>query len=119
MLRREFLIGAAATLAWPALATPSSPFQPDLWPPLNSRPDFIAWMQTHRGEDPVILGRRWDRYLEVLKFNDLWTPAEKRAFLLTPREEFVLPEDRDEAYVGHYLESASASRSPRPARWGA
>ena len=104
MLRREFLIGAAATLASPALASPSSPFQQDLWPPLNSRGDFIAWMQAHRGEDPVILGRRWDRYLEVLKFNDLWTPAEKRAFLFTPREEFVLPENRDEAYVGHYLD---------------
>jgi len=104
MLRREFLIGAAASLVSPALANPPSPFQPDLWPPLNSRGDFIAWMQAHRGEDPVILGRRWDRYLEVLKFNDLWTPNEKRAFLLTPREEFVLPEDRDQAYVGHYLD---------------
>jgi protein-L-isoaspartate(D-aspartate) O-methyltransferase len=105
MLRREFLIGAAATLVAPsAFADPSSAFQPELWPPMNSRGDFIAWMQAHRGEDPVILGRRWDRYLEVLKFNDLWTPADKRAFLFTPREEFVLPEDRDQAYVGHYLD---------------
>ena len=104
MLRREFLIGAAASLVTPALADPPSPFQPDLWPPMNSRGDFIAWMQAHRGEDPVILGRRWDRYLEVLKFNDLWTPADKRAFLFTPREEFVLPADRDQAYVGHYLD---------------
>ena len=104
MLRREFLIGAAATLATSALADPPSGFQPDLWPPMNSRSDFIAWMQTHRGEDPVFLGRKWDRYLEVLKFNDLWTPADKRAFLFTPREEFVLPENRDEAYVGHYLD---------------
>jgi protein-L-isoaspartate(D-aspartate) O-methyltransferase len=105
MLRREFLIGAAASLvAQSARADPSSPFQPDLWPPMNSRGDFIAWMATHRGEDPVILGRRWDRYLEVLKFNDLWTREDKRAFLFTPREEFVLPENRDEAYVGHYLD---------------
>jgi protein-L-isoaspartate(D-aspartate) O-methyltransferase len=105
MLRREFLIGAAATLvAQSARADPPSPFQPDLWPPMNSRGDFVAWMQAHRGEDPVFLGRRWDRYLEVLKFNDLWTPNEKRAFLFTPRQEFVLPEDRDQAYVGHYLD---------------
>ena len=104
MLRREFLIGAAAALVTPALADPPSAFQSDLWPPMNSRGDFIAWMQAHRGEDPVILGRRWDRYLEVLKFNDLWTPADKRAFLFTPREEFVLPADRDQAYVGHYLD---------------
>ncbi len=105
MLRREFLIGAAASLvAQSARADPPSPFQPDLWPPMNSRGDFVAWMQAHRGEDPVFLGRRWDRYLEVLKFNDLWTPADKRAFLFTPRQEFVLPEDRDQAYVGHYLD---------------
>jgi len=104
MRRREFLIGAAATLATPAFANPPNPFEPDLWPPLNSRSDYIAWMEAHRGEDPTILGRRWDRYLEVLKFNDLWTPAEKRAFLFTPREEFVLPENRDQAYVGHYLD---------------
>ena len=104
MLRREFLIGAAAALVTPALADPPSPFQPDLWPPMNSRGDFIAWMQAHRGEDPVILGRRWERYLEVLKFNDLWTREDKRAFLFTPREEFVLPENRDQAYVGHYLD---------------
>jgi protein-L-isoaspartate(D-aspartate) O-methyltransferase len=104
MRRREFLFGAAAILATPALANPPGPFEPDLFPPLNSRADYIAWMAAHRGEDPVILGRRWDRYLEVLKFNDLWTPADKRAFLFTPREEFVLPQDRDEAYVGHYLD---------------
>ena len=104
MLRREFLIGVAAMLATPALADPPGAFQPDLWPPLTARGDFIAWMAAHRGEDPVFLGRKWDRYLEVLKFNDLWTREDKRAFLLTPREEFVLPENRDQAYVGHYLD---------------
>ena len=104
MLRREFLIGVAAMLATPALADPPGAFQPDLWPPLTARGEFIDWMQAHRGEDPVFLGRKWDRYLEVLKFNDLWTPSDKRAFLLTPREEFVLPENRDQAYVGHYLD---------------
>ena len=40
----------------------------------------------------------------MLAFNDLWTPADKRAFLMTPREEFVLPQDNDQAYVGHYLD---------------
>ena len=71
---------------------------------MASRSEFVAWMVAHRGEDPVQLGRRYDRYLEVIAFNDLWTPREKRAFLFTPREEFVLPEDRDNAYVGHYLD---------------
>ena len=40
----------------------------------------------------------------LLSFNDLWTKGDKRAFLMTPREEFVLPADRDNAYVGHYLD---------------
>ena len=88
----------------PALADPPSPFQPDLWPPMNSRGDFVAWMQAHRGEDPVFSVAAGTAISRCCKFNDLWTPNDKRAFLFTPRQEFVLPEDRDQAYVGHYLD---------------
>jgi protein-L-isoaspartate(D-aspartate) O-methyltransferase len=106
MLRRDFLIGAAAGVAaaFPAWADPPKPFRSDLWPPLTNRAEFVAWGVANRGEDATFLGRRFDRYKEVLAFNDLYTSAEKRAFLLTPREEFVLPEDRENAYVGHYLD---------------
>ena len=106
MLRREFLLGAAASAAaaFPALAEAPKPFRGDMWPPLNDKAQFVAWAAANRGEEPNYLERRFDRYREVLAFNDLWTPADKRAFLLTPREEFVLPEDRDQAYVGHYLD---------------
>jgi protein-L-isoaspartate(D-aspartate) O-methyltransferase len=105
MRRRDFLIGAAAGLAaLPARAEPAKPFGPGLWPPMAQRGDFIAWMAANRGEDAGFLGPRFDRYQELLSFNDLWTPAEKRAFLMTPREDFVLPEDRAQAYVGHYLD---------------
>ena len=106
MRRRDFLLGAAATVAsaCPALANPPTPFALDLWPPLARRGDFVAWMAANRGEDAVQLGRRFDRYQVLLSFNDLWTPADKRAFLMTPREEFVLPQDREQAYVGHYLD---------------
>ncbi len=106
MLRRDFLIGAAASVAaaYPAYAEPPKAFRPDLWPPLENRAEFVAWMAANRGEDPTFLGRRYDRYKVLLTFNDLWTKADKRAFLMTPREEFVLPEDRDNAYVGHYLD---------------
>jgi protein-L-isoaspartate(D-aspartate) O-methyltransferase len=104
MRRRDFLLGATAGLAAvPAFADAPKPFRPDLWPPLGERSAFVAWMEANRGEDPIYVGRRFDRYRVLLSFNDLWTPAEKRAFLLTPREEFVLPEDREQAYVGHYL----------------
>ncbi len=101
--RREFLIGAAATaLAAPAATALAS--TAELSPPLTDKAAFVAWGKAHLNEDPVYLERRFDRYREVLAFNDLWTPAEKRAFLLTPREEFVLPQDKDQAYVGHYLD---------------
>jgi protein-L-isoaspartate(D-aspartate) O-methyltransferase len=106
MLRREFLIGAAASVvcASPAYAGPPRPFGPDLWPPMGNKSEFVAWMAANRGEDPTYLGRRYDRYQVLLSFNDLWTKADKRAFLMTPREEFVLPQDRENAYVGHYLD---------------
>ena len=106
MLRREFLIGAAASVAaaLPAYAGPPKPFGPDMWPPMGARSEFVAWMAANRGEEPTYLGRRYDRYKVLLSFNDLWTQADKRAFLMTPREEFVLPEDRENAYVGHYLD---------------
>ena len=106
MLRREFLISAAASVAavLPAYADPPRPFGPDLWPPMGNRSEFVAWMAANRGEEPIYLGRRYDRYKVLLSFNDLWTASDKRAFLMTPREEFVLPEDRENAYVGHYLD---------------
>jgi protein-L-isoaspartate(D-aspartate) O-methyltransferase len=103
MHRREFLIGAAAGLAaFPARA--ATPFRGDMWPPLNDKAAYVAWMVANRGEEAKYLERRFDRYREVLAFHDLWTPAEKRAFLMTPREEFVLPQDKEQAYVGHYLD---------------
>ncbi len=102
MRRREFLIGAGAALtAFPAWA--ATPFRSDMWPPLNDKAAFVAWMVKNRGEEAKYLERRFDRYRVVLSFNDLWTAADKRAFLMTPREEFVLPQDRDQAYVGHDL----------------
>jgi protein-L-isoaspartate(D-aspartate) O-methyltransferase len=101
--RREFLIGAAS-VAVASRASAATAFRSDMSPPLNDKAAFVAWGQANRGESPVYLERRFDRYKEVLSFNDLWTPSEKRAFLLTPREEFVLPEDKDNAYVGHYLD---------------
>lgn len=105
MRRRDFLFGVTAGLAaFPAAADTPRLFTPNLWPPLTQRAAFIAWMAANRGEDPIFLGRRFDRYRQLLAFNDLWTRGDKRAFLLTPREEFVLPQDRGQAYVGHYLD---------------
>ncbi len=103
MQRRHFLIGAAALAASAATARARESFNNDLWPPF-SRAQFVPWMVAHRSEDPTLLGERFARYEVLLSFNDLWTPREKRAFLLTPREEFVLPQDRANAYASHYLD---------------
>jgi protein-L-isoaspartate(D-aspartate) O-methyltransferase len=101
MLRREFLLGAAAAVA---ASAPAAALAGD-GPPLSSKAAFVAWMTANRpAEEPQYLERRWDRYQVLLSFNDLWTPADKRAFLMTPRQEFCLPEDKDNAYVGHYLD---------------
>src|SRR5689334_3653742 len=101
MLRREFLLGAAASVA---ACSPSAVLAAE-GPPLSSKGAFVAWMTANRpAEEPRYLERRWDRYQVLLSFHDLWTPADKRAFLMTPRQEFVLPEDKENAYVGHYLD---------------
>ena len=104
MRRRDLLLGAAASLTpFPALGAPGT-FSFDLWPPLANRQAYVAWMLANRAEDEKYVGERFDRYEVLLKFNDLWTNEDKRAFLLTPRENFVRPEDIDSAYVGHYLD---------------
>ncbi len=54
---------------------------------MDSRESFIAWGKA-RGEDPVFLGQRWDRFQALIKNKDIWGQATMRAFLLTPREEF-------------------------------
>jgi protein-L-isoaspartate(D-aspartate) O-methyltransferase len=106
MRRRDFILGAAVgvLVAGPARADPPKPFRRDLWPPLANKIDFVNWMIVNRGEDPARLGERFDRYQQINAIGDLSTSADKRAFLMTPREEFVLPEDRARAYVGHYLD---------------
>ena len=101
MLRREFLLGSVASVAasspLAALAAEGAP--------LSSKAAFVAWMTANRpAEAQRYLERRWDRYEVLLSFHDLWTQADKRAFLMTPRQEFVLPEDKENAYVGHYLD---------------
>src|SRR6516164_8164796 len=101
MLRREFLLGLAASVA---ASSPLAALAAE-GPPISSKAEFVAWMTANRpAEERKYLERRWDRYQVLLSFNDLWTPADKRAFLMTPRQEFCLPEDRENAYVGHYLD---------------
>ena len=87
----------------PARANVPTPLAPDVSPPTTSREAFVAWMQKNRGEDAGYLGQRYDRFLQLIAHQDVWDEADKRAYLLTPREEFVTAENLSRAYEWHHL----------------
>jgi protein-L-isoaspartate(D-aspartate) O-methyltransferase len=108
MDRRRFLMGmaqaaGAALAARPALANVPTPYDWSASPPRQSREAFAEWMVRNRGEDPRFLGARYDRYEQLVTHHDVWDEADMRAFLLTPREEFVTAENLDRAYEWHHL----------------
>ena len=62
------------------------------------REAFIKWAVENRGENPKLLAARWDRYVFLRANNDFINARNGRAFLLTPRDEFVLKRDIGRAY---------------------
>ena len=105
--RRHFLLGGVCGLAvCPAfaLADVPKPTPADVSPPTTSREAYIAWMKDNRGEAAEMLGERWDRYQVLLANKDLWDARNKRAFLMTPREEFVLKQNLGRAYEHAFLD---------------
>ena len=107
--RRALLSGAAAAIACAAVAGQAAanvpvPYDRKAVPPLDGRQSFIDWMVKTRGEEPLYLGRRWDRFQQLLAHKDLWDTPDKRAYLMTPREEFVTAANRDIAYEWHHLD---------------
>ena len=107
--RRRFVVGTASALTatlipGAAFANVPVPYDWTATPPFDTRSGFIAWMQKNRGEDPGFLGQRWDRFQALLAHQDLWDDRNKRAYLLTPREEFVTRANLDRAYEWHYLD---------------
>jgi protein-L-isoaspartate(D-aspartate) O-methyltransferase len=107
MDRREFVVGAAvqaaAQAARPALANVPGAYDWSASPPRQSRDAFVDWMVKNRGEDRHFLGERFDRFGELVARHDVWDEADIRAFLFTPREEFVTAENLDRAYEWHHL----------------
>jgi protein-L-isoaspartate(D-aspartate) O-methyltransferase len=108
MDRRRFLVGmvdaaGAALAARPALASVPTPYEWSASPPQQSREAFVEWMVRNRGEDPRFLAERYGRYEQLVGHHDVWDQADIRAFLLTPREEFVTAENLDRAYEWHHL----------------
>ncbi|HLH13056.1 MAG TPA: protein-L-isoaspartate O-methyltransferase [Methylovirgula sp.] len=107
MKRRTFLIGAASACleaSLPAFADTPQAYSWDLSPPTDSREAFVKWAVKTRGEDPKYLAERFDRYRILVANRDLWNDANKRAFLLTPREEFCLKRNLGRAYDNAFLD---------------
>jgi len=103
MQRRTFMIGSAAAAASALLprqtqANVPMPYSWDASPPTANRDAFIKWMVENRGENPRILSARWDRYLFLRANRDFANDRNGRAFLLAPRDEFVLKGDIARAY---------------------
>ncbi len=98
-------LGLTSTLV-PLAAHASVPkaFSFDMAVPTDSKENFVGWMTTHRGEDKKFLGLRWDRYKAMVKNGDLLSDDVKRAFLLTPREEFVRKSSLPHAYDHAFLD---------------
>ncbi|TIT61894.1 MAG: protein-L-isoaspartate O-methyltransferase [Mesorhizobium sp.] len=61
-------------------------------------------MVANRGEDPKLLAERFDRFQIMVYNKDVLDDRNKRAFLLTPREEFVLPQNLGRAYDHAFLD---------------
>jgi protein-L-isoaspartate(D-aspartate) O-methyltransferase len=73
-------------------------------PPIDSRDKFVAFMRETRKEDPKMLAWRFDRAQAMIENKDIWREKELRAYLLTPREEFVLDRNRARTYDHAFLD---------------
>jgi len=106
--RRAVMLGSAAALAsMPyarAHANVPKPYDWSASPPTDSREAFVAWMTTNRGEDPKYLARRFGKFRDLQRNRDLWDAPNSRAYLMTPREEFVTAKNLDRAYDTHFLD---------------
>lgn len=109
MNRRTLLTGSAAAavvgyLRPRAYADVSVTQTAPLNPPTAARADFVAWGVATRRENATFLGERWDRFEVLVANHDVWNDANKRAFLLTPREEFVQKANLPRAYDNAFLD---------------
>ena len=114
MNRRTFTASLAISTAWAGLGRPSFaepaagtvpvPYTVDLTPPMDSEDKFVAWGVKVRGEDPTYLKERFERFRHVVGNRDATDERDKRAFLMTPRESFVLKQNLDRAYDHAFLD---------------
>jgi protein-L-isoaspartate(D-aspartate) O-methyltransferase len=109
MLRRSFLLGTAGVLVdlgapGGARASVPKPYSWDATPPMTGREAYVAWMVTNRGEDPKHLAQHWARFDALVRNKDVLDDRNKRAFLMVPREEFVLRQNLGRTYDHAFLD---------------
>ena len=109
MNRRSFVAALSATAAassFPlaAFADVPVPYSFDEMPPMDSEKAFVAWGEKTRGEDPKYLAERFERFRGLVGNRDLTDLKDKRAFLMTPREKFVLKQNLGRAYEHAFLD---------------
>jgi protein-L-isoaspartate(D-aspartate) O-methyltransferase len=85
-------------------AAVTTPYSFDVAPPMDSAEAFVSWMIKNRGEKSRQLNERYARFSALVRNRDLWDDRNKRAFLMTPREEFVLPRNLARAYEHAFLD---------------
>ena len=73
-------------------------------PPIDSHDKFVAYMEQTRKEDAKMLLLRFNRAQAMIENKDVWREKELIAYLLTPREEFVLARNRARAYDHAFLD---------------
>lgn len=93
-----------ASVSLIASAAVPKTYTSDMVPPIDSKEAFVNWMVTTRGEDKKFLAQRWDRYQALVQRKDLTNDQTKRAFLLTPREEFVRKISLAHTYDDNFLD---------------
>lgn len=71
---------------------------------MDDKRKYMDWMVANRGENPKYLAPHFDRFVHMVRNKDLYSDKEKRAFLLTPREDFVLTPNLSRAYANDWLD---------------
>ena len=114
MDRRTFTASLVASAALSGVMRPAfaddvvgkvpTPYSVDIVPPMDSEEKFVAWAVKNRGEDPTYLKERFERFRHIVGNRDATDERDKRAFLMTPRESFVLKQNLDRAYEHAFLD---------------
>ncbi|MEO9167066.1 MAG: protein-L-isoaspartate O-methyltransferase [Aestuariivirga sp.] len=107
--RRELLLAsgfviAANQFSEAAVAGVPKTFDWGMEVPLDDGDKFVKWAIENRGEDEVFLRKRWERFRVLVDNKDVINDANKRAFLLTPRERFVTKPNLPRAYDNAFLD---------------